>query len=271
MPKVLNVAHRGARSLAPENTLAAARAGLAAGADMWELDVQLTADDHPVVMHDAQLTRTTDAAKRFPDRSAWRVAEFTLAEIETLDCGSWFNTSDPFGQIAAGRVSASAQQSYEGQRAPTLLQALEFTASNQWRVNVELKDVKDPVKGRLLVEKAVKLVESLHMQDMVIVSSFNHDYLRFVRALSTPIATAAISAWAVRYPARYLTGLGAQAYNPRRGAVRARTVRALRAAGFDVYVWTVNDVRSMRRLIDAGVTGIITDFPQVLSSLLESP
>lgn len=270
MPKVLNVAHRGARSLAPENTLAAARAGLAAGADMWELDVQLTADDQLIVLHDSELTRTSDAAVRFPGRSPWRVADFTLAEIQTLDCGSWFNATDPFGQIAAGRVGAAAQRSYCGEKAPTLLQALEFTVANHWRVNVELKDVKDPTKGRRLVRQTVDLILAMGSEDRVIVSSFNHDYVSEVRSVSAAIATAALSFWAIKRPAQVLSRLGAQAYNPRRQVVRASTVRMLRAAGFDVYVWTVNSMRSMRRLAELGVTGIITDYPQVLAEYLQS-
>jgi len=88
MSETLNIAHRGARSLAPENTIAAAQRGVEAGADMWELDVQLTADDELIVMHDARLLRTSDARYRFPERRPWKVSEFSLSEIQALDCGS---------------------------------------------------------------------------------------------------------------------------------------------------------------------------------------
>ncbi len=265
-----NIAHRGARSLAPENTLAAARKGLGAGADMWELDVQLTADDELIVMHDGGLARTSDVKKRFPDRRPWRVSDFTLAEIQTLDCGSWFNGKDPFGQIKAGVVSAGDQHSYVGERAPTLREALQFTLDNDWRVNVELKDLPSWDKGELMVRKAVALVAEvgMGMEDRVIISSFNHDYLRQVRALTARIAIAVLSMWAIRKPARYLADMQAQAYNPRKSAVRAGTVQALRSAGFDVYTWTVNSQRTMRKLIGMGVSGIITDFPQTLAKIL---
>ncbi|MEM5790386.1 MAG: glycerophosphodiester phosphodiesterase family protein, partial [Syntrophobacteraceae bacterium] len=72
---LLNIAHRGARSLAPENTLAAARKALMLGAHMWELDVRLSRDGHLVVIHDATLDRTSNAAELFPDRAPWRVEE----------------------------------------------------------------------------------------------------------------------------------------------------------------------------------------------------
>jgi len=267
-PPAINIAHRGARSLAPENTLAAARKGLEAGADLWELDVQLTADDELILMHDNKLTRTSDAKKRFPGRRPWLVSDFTLAEIQTLDCGSWFNEEDPFGQIKAGGVSAEDQRAYIGERAPTLREALEFTRDNDWRVNVELKDLPTRDKGELMVQKAIALIEELAMEERVIISSFNHDYLRQVRALNPRIATAVLSWRAIRDPVRYLTDVGARAYNPKASTVRAGKVQALRSAGFDVYVWTVNDEKTMRKLIGMGVSGIITDFPQTLAKLL---
>ena len=73
MDKVLNIAHRGASSLAPENTLSAARKGLAVGADMWELDVQLTADGELIVIHDSTLKRTSNVEDLFPHRRPWQV------------------------------------------------------------------------------------------------------------------------------------------------------------------------------------------------------
>ena len=99
----LNIAHRGARSLAPENTLAAAQKGLDTGADMWELDVGMTADGALFLIHDDTLERTSNAAQVFPQRAPWRVHEFTFDEIRQLDFGSWFVEQDPFGQIAAGK------------------------------------------------------------------------------------------------------------------------------------------------------------------------
>jgi len=266
--KVLNIAHRGARSLAPENTIAAAQKGLEVGADMWELDVQLTADGELIVMHDAKLTRTSDVVDRFPQRRPWRVAEFALSDIQNLDCGTWFTRQDPFGQIAAGALSTPETDSYIDQRAPTLRHALEFTRENSWSVNVELKRLSSDDKGTLMVQKTIDLVTALEMEQSVLLSSFNHDYLRQAQSLAPSLATAALSLFAIRRPVRYLTNLGAQAYNPRRGAVRGRMVRMLRDSGLDVYVWTVNDEKTMRRLIGMGVSGIITDFPQTLRGLL---
>ena len=106
MPSVLIVAHGGARSLAPENTLAAARKALEVGADMWELDVGVTADGELILFHDDSLARTTNARQVYPDRAPWTFTTFTLAELGALDFGTWFVETDPFGQIAVGAVTA---------------------------------------------------------------------------------------------------------------------------------------------------------------------
>ncbi|MDH4138469.1 MAG: glycerophosphodiester phosphodiesterase family protein, partial [Anaerolineae bacterium] len=178
MPHILNIAHRGARSLAPENTLAAARKALEAGADMWELDVSMTADGEPILMHDPFLERTCNAQERFPARRPWLVSEFTLAEVQTLDCGSWFNERDPFGQIRAGAVPEKDQRSYVGQRVPTLREALEFTHDHNWQVSVEIKDISHQLGDTAIVEKVVALIEKLDMVDRVLIFSFNPGYLR---------------------------------------------------------------------------------------------
>lgn len=105
LPPILNIAHRGARSLAPENTMLAARKAFEIGASGWELDVAMTSDHELVVIHDDTLERTSDAAQVFPDRDPWSVVDFSMAELRRLDFGAWFVRTDPFGQIAAGMIS----------------------------------------------------------------------------------------------------------------------------------------------------------------------
>src|SRR5512133_417819 len=160
-PKPLNIAHRGARSLAPENTLAAARKALEIGADMWELDVAVTADGELVVLHDDTLERTSNVQEVFPDRRPWAVYTFTLAELRKLDFGSWYNQKDPFKQIAQGAVTQAMQQSYVGEPIPTLEEALTFTKDNHWRVNVEIKDATGTPGDKDVVEKVVALIDKL--------------------------------------------------------------------------------------------------------------
>ncbi len=265
---VLNIAHRGARSLAPENTLPAAAKALALGADLWELDVAVTRDGELVVLHDDTLERTSNVAAVLPDRRPWPVWTFTFDELRQLDFGSWFAEKDPFGQIRAGAVSGGELAGYQGAVIPTLGEALAFTRAKDWRVNVEIKDASGTPGDAFVVEKVVALVQELDIVDRVILSSFNHDYLKRARAVNAEIVTAALIESAVKDPLALLEVTGAQAYNPPLKDIHEETVRAVRAAGYDVLVWTVNEEDDMRRLIEWGVSGIITDFPQRLNALL---
>lgn len=265
----LNIAHRGARSLAPENTLAAARKGLEIGADMWELDVQLTADGEFVVLHDSRLERTSNAEDAFPERRPWRVSDFTLNEIRQLDFGAWFNDTDPFGEIAAGHVSAAEQQSYVGEPAPTLRQALEWTRDNGWRVNVELKDLDGRPGEETFVQGAVALIEELDMVEQVLISSFNHDYVRRVKAADPELRAGALSSRFIDNVAGYIRELSADAYHPAVTAIAPPQIQPLRDQGIDVYIYTVNDVGAMRGLAEAGASGLFTDYPQRLLEVLE--
>jgi glycerophosphoryl diester phosphodiesterase len=236
---------------------------------MWELDVGMSADGELVVIHDDTLERTSNAKQVFPHRAPWSVHTFTLAEMRCLDFGAWFNAADPFKQIAAGAVSPVEQQSYVGAPIPTLREALTFTRANTWRVNVEIKDLRNTPGDATVVEQVVALIEDLGMVDSVLVSSFNHSYLERVRAITGNIATGALVVFADPDPAALVRRLRAQAYNPRVTTIQPHEIAALREQGVDVYVWTVNDVETMRPLIEAKVSGIFTDFPQTLKAELE--
>ncbi|MFO7730283.1 MAG: glycerophosphodiester phosphodiesterase family protein [Spirochaetia bacterium] len=265
----LNIAHRGARSLAPENTLAAAEKGLEAGADLWELDVRLTADKELIVLHDDTLSRTSNAESEYPDREPWNTADFTLSEMRTLDFGSWFNESDPFGQIAAGEVSASDIQSYEGLYAPSLREALEWTRRNNWKVNVELKNLQGQSGEDEFAERVVSLVQELGMEEEVMISSFKHEYLVRVKEADSSIPTGVLAGRAIDNPARYVRRLGASSYNPSSEAVAASKIDAIREAGIDVYVYTVNEEAELIKFLDASASGVFTDFPQRLTQIID--
>ncbi len=266
--RTLNIAHRGARSLAPENTLAAARKALEIGADLWELDVAMSADGVPFIVHDDTLVRTSNAKQVFPDRSPWANYLFTWAEIQKLDFGSWFVATDPFKQIAAGNVSVAEQESYRGEKAPTLREALTFTKEHNWRINVEIKDLSGTPGDATVVEKVVALVDELGMADRVLISSFNHTYLERAKQASPAIITAALVEQADPDPVALLKRLGAQAYNPKAGTISPAEIGRIRDAGFDVNIWTVNDESVMKQLIEARASGLFTDYPQLLKPLV---
>ncbi|WP_433468193.1 glycerophosphodiester phosphodiesterase family protein [Spirillospora sp. CA-128828] len=114
------VGHRGSPGQAPEETLASYRDALRDKADVLEGDVQLTSDRQIVLLHDDTLARTTDVEEVYPDRTPWRVGQFTLAEIKRLDAGSWFGSR------------------YAGQRVPTLKELLSVV-DRRTGLSLELK------------------------------------------------------------------------------------------------------------------------------------
>lgn len=139
--KLLLVAHRGASGYAPEHTLAAYSLAIKQGADFVEQDLQLTKDGRFVCLHDPDLARTTNVAEVFPDRATmrdieetgkphrgWYTIDFTLAEIEQLDAGSWFNRANPF----------AANPGYVGQRVPTIEEAIKLVGKRAG-LYIELK------------------------------------------------------------------------------------------------------------------------------------
>lgn len=266
--KVLNIAHRGARSLAPENTLLAAEKAFEIGADLWELDVAMTSDGEIVVIHDDTLERTSDAKLVYPDRVPWKIETFTFAELRKLDFGSWYVQTDPFKQIKSGAVTEEAAQKFANLPIPTLREALTFTKNNKWRVNVEIKDLGGKPGNKDIVEKVVALIEELGMIDLVIISSFNHSYVQRARTANARISTAALVEDPDPDPVSLLRRLNAQAYNPYIKTLIYDQVKQVTSSGGNVFVWTVNDEDTMRRLIDAGVSGIFTDYPQVLKKVI---
>lgn len=268
--RVLNIAHRGARSLAPENTIAAARKALAVGADAWELDVGVSADGELVVIHDSSLTRTSNVRKVFPGRASRRVRDYTLEELRQLDFGSWFHLDDPFGTIESGMVSAEDTLAYSGEKIPTLRDALLFTRQSGWLVNVEIKNLGRTPGWRNAIENVLAVIEEMEMGDRVLISSFNHKYLVQVRNLNPDIPTGALVEAPHPNPVRLLRRLDAQTYHPANAVFRVRDVAALHAAGYRVLVWVANDKEMMRTLVDAGVDGVFTDFPHLLKDVVDS-
>ncbi len=269
-PKILNIAHRGARSVAPENTLAAARKALEFGADLWECDVVLTSDGVPVLLHDDNLRRTSNAMSVFPNRKPWKVSAFSYEELKRLDFGSWYLTADPFKMIKTGKLLPEDLQKFVGEPVLSLQDALQFTHDNNWQINIEIKDLRGSTGNDTVVEKVVNLVREQAMEKDVWISSFNHMYISRVKELDPSIRTGALVEWIDLNPIARMRQTGAQSYNPGIRLANPRLLRSIREQGLDVFVWTVNKETSIRKLIKAGVTGIITDFPQVLKAVLDS-
>ncbi|HKI97071.1 MAG TPA: glycerophosphodiester phosphodiesterase [bacterium] len=233
------IAHRGASSQAPENTLAAFRAAVALGADGVEFDVQGTRDGVPVVIHDPTLERTTNGHGA--------VAGASAAELGALEAGGWFVPPHP------------------GERVPALEAVLALLAPTALELHIELKTARIAYPG--LVPAVVQQVRAAGMGGRVVLSSYNHHSLLEARRLAPEIACAALTYEVLIEPWRYATQHGLQGLHPQHTTVDAELVRAAHAAGLAVRAYTVDDPEEAGRLMALGVDGIITNQPARLLQL----
>lgn len=288
--RILNIAHRGARAFAPENTLAAFKKAKRLGCQMFELDVRFSKDGELVVHHDEQLTRCTDVMAKFPDRNTYFIWDFTFDELNSLDAGSWYieQLALPFSQrqeflqtltdVEMARVvSAKELELYaSGEiRLPTLRQTLKFARQAGMMVNIELKT--RPGMDSDLAEAVVELVELMKLDDQILISSFDHEQLVKVRQFSKSIATGMLTSDRLDNVTEYLQMLDADAYHPNcyrecdsKGIRKLELcgISHVRESGRSVNVWTCNNKDDMRQLIAAGVTGLISDFPNRVRDVL---
>lgn len=250
----LVIGHRGSSATAPENTIASFALAIRQGADFVESDVQRSKDGALVLMHDTTLARTTDVEQRYPRRSPWRVADFTLAEIRTLDAGSWKGAR------------------YAGEKVPTLAQVVELVRHTRTGVLMELKSPSlypgiEAQVARAWSQVPDYLPTALRTHRLV-VQSFDVESLRRyhvlapqvpVGLLGTPSVTAlpALARWA-------------DEVNPSYGSFDAAYVAQAHRLGLQVLAWTVNTDTDMRAVLDRGVDGVITNRPDLLDAVLKA-
>lgn len=266
--RTANFAHRGARSLAPENTLQAIGKAVELGCDGIEVDIRLTSDLVPVLHHDLTLERTTDVARKFPDRSFLSISTFSWAELRTLDAGSWFIRKDPFKQIGAGAISSGELQEMRSALIPSLAELLSFIKRTGLLVNLELKTARPPHAHKLYCDT---VLEVMHREQIdasaVCISSFDHDLLRCFKELAPTIEIQALIG-NHRVRKNNWGNFEFEVYNANAGYIDEAQYRTAREHGCRINLYTVNDPGDMARFIDWGVDGIITDYPQVLSRQL---
>jgi len=259
------IAHRGARSLAPENTLAAARKAHSLGADLWETDVAVTADDELVLMHDDAMIRTTNVTDVFPERIPAAFSTYRLAEIRSLDAGSWFERDDPFGQVAAGAVEPRELALYADEKVPTLREVFELTLELDWFLNLELKAQPSPKNDFDLVGAVLKLADDVKIgAEHLLFSSARFSWLKTLKKRRPEFEVQAILGL---FPEDSMdfTDPFFDTYNPRLTRLSIDQIKMQVELGRKLNPFTVNDDEMIARLIEIGVAGLITDFPQRVS------
>lgn len=233
VPKI--IAHRGAKANAPENTLISMQRAHDEGARWVEFDVKLTADRHPIVIHDETLDRTTSG------RGAVRA--HTLDAIQKFDAGSWFNAS------------------FAGERVPTLADTLDFLAARSMGFNLEVKPC--PGLERETAEVALAMVKSRWRADLPqpVISSFSAESLRAARDVAPDLPRGYL---VDKIPADWRSHAEAAACATVHPGTRHLTepqLRAIKQAGYAALVWTVNDPARARELLTWGADSVITDAP----------
>ena len=234
----LVIAHRGASADAPENTIAAFELALRQGADAIALDVQLSRDNQPVVIHDVTLERTTDGAGP--------VRGHTVHELKRLDAGGWRGPE------------------FRGQRVQTLQEVFE-RFRDRTRFWIDLRGGSALYPG--IEERVVSMIEVYEVLEHALVQSFDPEALSQIRTLNPEVRLGVL---ADQRPIESVAASpgAANAVCPGARVVTRQALAAIRDAGLDCYVWTVNDPAQMDQLVEWGVSGIITDRPGLLVSRL---
>ncbi len=288
------VGHRGARGLLPENTLPAFAEALSIGVSAIELDVGVSGDGGVVVTHDQSLnpdlTRTADG--NWLEAAGQPVTRYTLAELKTFDVGR-LNPSSDYGR------KFSSQRAVDGTPMPTLKDVISLVreaGNDDVRLDVEIKG--NPEKPEITLEpgayaeKVVQVVQDEGFANRVNILSFDWRTLRRVREIAPDIPTVCLtiqrrfdnilkgrpgpSPWTAGLDIddfdgsvpRLVQAAGCGVWSVYYRDLDSPQLAEAHGLGLKVLVWTVNSETAMRDLIDLGVDGIVTDFPDRLRKVL---
>ncbi|WP_338706066.1 glycerophosphodiester phosphodiesterase [Bacillus altitudinis] len=228
------IAHRGSSSAAPENTIAAFDVAVEQGADYIELDVQMTMDQHVVVIHDDTVDRTTNGNGL--------VKSYTLDQLKKLDAGSWFD------------------QQYTNERIPTLQEILERYSQ---RIGI-LIEIKHP-KRQIGIEKAVaRIINRFAYSRHIMIQSFDVHALQRIKAFAPSLRTALI----IKPDAFKLTKRKIMTYssfanclNMKKTMINRWWIDRIHTFEMDVFIWTVKDQKTADRIKKYPIDGVVTDNP----------
>jgi glycerophosphoryl diester phosphodiesterase len=250
----LVMAHQGGNGLWPDNTLYAFERAVDLGVDVLEMDIHSTADGVLVVIHDSTVDRTTDGSGALQD--------FTLPELKTLDAAHHWTPDE--GQTHPYRG--------QGITVPTLEEL--FVAFPEMPMNIEIKQAEPSIAAPLC-----RLIRDHDMVDKVLVVSFHKEATEEFRDVCPEVISGTTQNEVIALFALSKLHLE-RAYGPAAGAAQVpeyrsglhvitqRFVDAVHARRLQVHAWTVNEETDMQRLIDLGVDGIITDYPDRLLQVL---
>ena len=253
--RTLSIAHRGASGYAPEHTIAAYDLALELGADYIEQDLQMTADGILVVMHDQSLDRTARGAA---ENCTGLVISKTLEQVKTCDVGSWFNEENP----------ELARDEYVGLKIPTLEEVFQ-RYGKKVRYYIETKT---PVAAPGMEEELLRLMDKYGLRKpavrkwQVLIQSFAPESLMKINAIDPGLPLIQLGFTAdeagLEAIAEYSVGVG-----PSFGGVDQAYVDKAHSLCLDIHPYTVNEPDDIQRMIDLGVDGMFSNYPDVVREL----
>jgi glycerophosphoryl diester phosphodiesterase len=241
LPHPTVIAHRGDKTCAPENTLAAFILAADKGADAIEFDVQLTADEQVVLMHDPTVDRTTNGTGK--------VSSYNLTALRDLDAGVWFS------------------KEFKGERVPTLDEVFEILGK-RLHMNIELKNYTTPNDN--LVSRVAEVVKKHQMQDRTLFSSFLTHNLRKAATLlpEVPRGILTMAGWLGYWGRTYAWRGNYSALHPKIINVDSALVERVHDSGKRINVWTVDTEEELKEMVGLGVDAVITgDLDLVIHAL----
>jgi glycerophosphoryl diester phosphodiesterase len=249
---IMNVPHRGASGHAPEHTIISYKMGEKLHGDYIEVDLQMTKDGQLVAMHDDTVDRTTNGTGL--------VHEMTLAEVKKLDAGSWFNEQYP----------QYANPEYKGIKVPTLEEIFQtFGKNKRYYIETKSPEVYPGMEIELLrlvneykIDKGKLLVESFSSESLKVLKKIDPS-IKLIQLLKYR-SFAVITDDEIDEIKEYAIGIGTNHHYLNEAYVK-KVVRS----GLEIHPYTVNDKGRMQQLIKWGVTGMFTNFPDILHSVKE--
>ncbi|MGM8214044.1 glycerophosphodiester phosphodiesterase [Bacillaceae bacterium W0354] len=235
-------AHRGASKYAPENTMPAFKLAKKLGADGIELDVQLTKDDVPVIIHDENIRRTTNGTGF--------VQDYTLEQLKQLDAGYWFSRRF----IETPIVS--------------LQEFLDWFVTTNLLLNVELKT--NVIEYPLIEKYVLQLIHNYEVQDRTIISSFNPNSIKRVRELDPKINLAWLTKMPIRKADEFMTEIGANQAHVKARLLSSKMVKHMIQHDIPLRVYTVNRLSTLRKCMRLQVDGIFTDVPDIMKNFIQT-
>ncbi|SDN43017.1 glycerophosphodiester phosphodiesterase [Alkalicoccus daliensis] len=234
------IGHRGFKRLYPENTMVGFKAASAFSIDGIECDVHWTKDEVPVIIHDAELERTTNGRGR--------VADHTWEELQLLDAGSYFD------------------KKFKGEKIPSLRELAQWLQENNLTLHLELKEQLHTDNSNFVLS-CISLLREHSLIRRTIISTFYHSYIREIKRQEPLLQTALLTKTPFRRGKKYANKVAADGIHIRHGVQASMYYGPWRRQGLTVRAYNVKRKQDYLRCLRAGVSGIITDDPEQMAEL----